>query len=496
MHALSAQSVANPKIAKATLWFGFSLFAVSFALPAVGDLKGIACALFALLAWGSHDNQISSLAVFGALLNPEVLALFLLSILQRAPRLRAVLSVVILFSVPMTWIAIHRMNAAGMFMELRIGHFVWIIGIVVIVLADLQSAFTFSFARWVAGAAGAIVAVVSVPYLIALTMHPASGMDVFYYVVAWNLKEPAICGKIDRNAIGREDQREFRADLTYMQSDCYRNVAAMLHRPDLCDNVRSARADRLLGSVVADFSCRKQKYTVGTAMPGAGPDFVLGMRSVGYGDQELTEFPYQNRPDNYLYPVLAMLRTDSSFLRRLEASPSYDEPLAPGQERDAHPLEYVDEMVAVQWDLPSLCQKISPNARVRSSTGYAGSLRATCYSYIAFNRRDDSLCRTLAPAKNSLEANQGDFREGCMRNVAVLRNPNSHLQWAHYGPGYFPAWTQFQEAAHQLGYPHSAPWLQLPNPTPQDYENYLWYLAEPEHSAARSEFVRRVLARQ
>ena len=81
-----------------------------------------------------------------------------------------------------------------------------------------------------------------------------------------------------------------------------------------------------------------------------------------------------------------------------------------------------------------------------------------------------------------------------MKNVAVLHNPNSNLQWTHYGPGVFPTWPQFQEAVQELGYPAGSDWLRLPRPAPQDYEDYLWGLAAPENRPARDEFVRRILA--
>lgn len=158
--------------------------------------------------------------------------LFFLSVFRVAPRFRAVLTVTTLFSIPMTWISIHRMNTAGMSMDLNFGHFVWIAGILFIVSPNVPSAFSFSLTRWLAVAGALIIAFLCVPLLITLTMHPASDMDDFYYVAAWTLKEPTVCGKINANAIGGPDQRD-STDFTYMHSDCYRNVAAMLHYLDL-----------------------------------------------------------------------------------------------------------------------------------------------------------------------------------------------------------------------------------------------------------------------
>ena len=70
----------------------------------------------------------------------------------------------------------------------------------------------------------------TIPILIALTMRPASDKDDFLYVVAWTLKEHALGGRIDVRAIGHSDQSVSRSsrNVTYMQSDCYRNLAPMI----------------------------------------------------------------------------------------------------------------------------------------------------------------------------------------------------------------------------------------------------------------------------
>ena len=492
MPALSSKASPLSTPVAVAIYLGICLFLLSFSLPAVGAWRGWECALFAIRYW-VHDDKISSLALFGGWLNPQVLLLFFLTVFRVARSLRALLAVTILVSIPMTWIAIHRMSAAGMYMDLKVGHFLWIAGIVLILLPTLPLAFAIPFLRWLAAAATGVIALLAVPLLIALTMHPASDKDDFLYVVAWSLKEPAFCGRIDARAIGRSDQSASR-NLTYMQSDCYRNLAAMIHAPQLCDNVKSAGVDRLLGSLVAKSECRKQNYTLGTAMPGSGPHFVRAMQSFGISDEYLAQIRYESRPDIILFPILNDLKADPSFLPRLHASPGYAEPPAPQKQRDPRPLEFLYEMVAVQMDLPDLCQKISTNAAPRALSPYTSPLQATCFANIAFNRRNNALCQKLPHASNLQQTNQSGFFEGCMKNVAVLHNPNSNLQWTHYGPGVFPTWPQFQEAVQELGYPAGSDWLRLPRPAPQDYEDYLWGLAAPENRPARDEFVRRILA--
>lgn len=167
----------------------------------------------------------------------------------------------------MTWIALYRMDNAGMAVyPLGPGHFLWVAGILLIVFAEL-SAFRFSPARWLTVGLGIVIAAMSVPILIGFTMRAPSEADDSHYDQAWGTQDPAECRLIDANAVGRPDQRD-SSDFTYMQSDCYRNVAAMRHDPQLCDHVKSGSLDRLIGSVVLRSKCRKQKYTNGTAFPG------------------------------------------------------------------------------------------------------------------------------------------------------------------------------------------------------------------------------------
>jgi len=178
MPTLSSKTSPLSILMAVALYFGTCLFLLSFSLPAVGNLSGLQCAGFAIKYW-PHDDKISSLALFGGWLNPQVLLLFFLCVFRVASRLRALLTVTILFSIPLTWIAIHRMNAAGMDMDLKVGHFLWIAGILLIVLPNLPLPFAFPFTRWLVGGALAIITFFAVPLLIDLTMHPASEKDIF-----------------------------------------------------------------------------------------------------------------------------------------------------------------------------------------------------------------------------------------------------------------------------------------------------------------------------
>jgi len=193
----------GPDWKRLTLYLGFSIYLLSFFLPAVGPFKGWECAFLALLSI-KHDEKVSSLAFFGGLLNPLMIVYLTLHVAGVARRLGTYLAVALLFCLPMTWFAIALMTNAGMSMELRVGHYLWVAGILLVLVPDLAAILQYPEAKIVTALSLAVAAMMSVPHLIALTRHPPSAKDDFFYVVAWNLREPSICGRIDPRAIGRD----------------------------------------------------------------------------------------------------------------------------------------------------------------------------------------------------------------------------------------------------------------------------------------------------
>jgi len=178
-------------------------------------------------------------------------------------------------------------------MDIGPGHVLWVSGILLVVLPDAPQYLAYRSVRWLGISAALIAGWFCVPLVISLTMHPGNEKDDFFYVAAWTFREPGICGKIDANAIGRADQRE-DIELSYMQSDCYRNVGVLLRNPKSCDELKSAGVDRLTGSAFTKAQCRKERYTAGTAMPLDGEHFVHVMRSVVHEEEVQA---WQNRID-------------------------------------------------------------------------------------------------------------------------------------------------------------------------------------------------------
>ena len=303
--SIPAQDFRQPAPWKSVaLYVGFALYSVGFFLPAVDQWKGWDCAWLALEYW--HADKVSPLVLFGGLINPLGVVYLLLALLNVASKICAVLATAMLVCIPLTWFALDRMDA-----KVHVGHYFWIAGILLMLSPVIGDIPRLPAAKWL-GVVGLIVITwLGIPRAISLTMHPATARDDFFYVVAWNFREPAICQKIDPSAIGRDDQREDH-ELTYMRSDCYRNIAAMLNAPALCENVRSAGMDRLWGSQVTKWNCRRQHYTWGTAWPADGQNFVKMMQAVGYGEKHLAEVV--DNPNYKTYPTTDVYWNYFSYL--------------------------------------------------------------------------------------------------------------------------------------------------------------------------------------
>jgi hypothetical protein len=108
------------------LSLGAALYLVSFAFTAVDAIPGWWCALYALWPW--NIQEASNLAFFGGLINPLVFLYFLLTVLNLGERLRTILAAAILFCIPLTWIALDRMDKHPV-----TGHYLWIAGVLLLI---------------------------------------------------------------------------------------------------------------------------------------------------------------------------------------------------------------------------------------------------------------------------------------------------------------------------------------------------------------------------
>jgi hypothetical protein len=177
-------------------YLGLFLFLLSI-LPAGGGFGGFESALWAIGPWPwLHDDKISYLAGFGGWLNPKVLLLFCLFVSGRGQGLRPLLVVTILFPIPMTWIAIYRMDQTA---NIRVPPQSRPLSLDRWNSLDRSPgviAFRFTPARWLAAGVGMVIAVMSIPIIIGFTMRAPSEADDLHYDQACNTAE---CAKIDPN---------------------------------------------------------------------------------------------------------------------------------------------------------------------------------------------------------------------------------------------------------------------------------------------------------
>jgi hypothetical protein len=117
-------------------YFGFAVYLWSFFLTAVGNLLGWDCAIFSLLSRSGPDDKISPLAMFGGLINPQIIIFAALAAGRIGKPVRSVLAVGILICIPLSWIAIYQMSA-GMTMNIGPGHILWLAGILLMIFPDI-----------------------------------------------------------------------------------------------------------------------------------------------------------------------------------------------------------------------------------------------------------------------------------------------------------------------------------------------------------------------
>ena len=297
-------------------------------------------------------------------------------------------------------------------------------------------------------------------------LHPPSERDRFFFLVAVDFEQPALCGRIDGRADGSTGGGwggDF--ELSTLRSEC-----------------RSRLRDG-------------GPFEVPLWMAA----FVTQMRALGYTDADLAEWVYNNQhPRSTLADDLYRdLLADEGFRSRLRASASYAEPRDPARVRSATPLEILYQMVAVDAPESVLCSRISPNATVKDLAGAPKSLQSRCHADIAFTTRDSGVCESLPADRSFPYIDSGyDSREDCQRIIAMYQRDAKAIR--PYERTRLSRPADLRQVLHDIGYPvEKLP--QVPMPTDDDYWEFVSDLSFPElrsrpDPAARAEFLRRVAA--
>jgi hypothetical protein len=313
----------------------------------------------------------------------------------------------------------------------------------------------------------------------------ATEWDTFLFGVALQFKAPELCEKIPLYAAGAgAGWGQPGYQISYLQSECYFNLASELHDLSLCDKVRPLSRRSLDGSKYNPDSCRAgQKSHAG----GVDPHVVTTwMRQLGYTDPDIDHFDYRNGYNSLIHQAYDRLLKEDQFAKKMAAAPSFAEPRATAGTRTPNDLEYLYGMYAIDAKDASVCGKISPNARKQWFNQQTISLRVECYHDLAKNTRNPKLCVNVPVQGNQPPTPDFDSRGTCLRDVEIVqREPPSKAYWS---PGFPPTFESFKKALKDLDVDPD-----LPRPTDSDYEDFLQYLTDRD-PAGRAEFLRRVAA--
>ena len=288
-------------------------------------------------------------------------------------------------------------------------------------------------------------------------LHPPSGRDQFFLLVAVDFEQPALCDRID----GRAD------------ASAGGGWGGEFHIRRLRSECRSRLSQRDRGEA-----------------PLSMPAFVTQMRAIGYSDADLAEWVYNAHNNSTLVDDLYRdLLADDEFRSRLRAAASHAEPRDPARLRSATLLEIVYQMVAIDTREGALCSRISPNATYQN---YGPRLlQSRCYVHIVFDTRDGGLCDLLPAARSFPRADMGlDSREGC-QTIVTMSLQRSASNGDTNGPIRLSRAADLRHVLHDIGYPlERLP--EVPRPTDNDYWEFVSDLSFRGAPAARAEFLRRV----
>jgi hypothetical protein len=345
--------------------------------------------------------------------------------------------------------------------------------------------------KWLAGVIYVLLLASTGSSLFAQRQDLPTERDEFFYQVALEFADPALCKKISTYASsgGSDWATPPGYQISYLQSYCYYNLAGAMRDLSLCDHVRPLSTSSYDGSKFNPQDCRLKSQSAPAGSAVDPHTVVQWLQKLGYGADDIHEGQYRTNLKNSISDAYDQLRQESLFEERIEGAPSFDEPFAVAKIRPANDLEYMYEMFGVDSNQAIVCDKISPNAQAKWRDGRPFYVRLDCYRDIAFNSRDLAACERL-PLRSAVPpgGTEYDSRETCRENIPALMHPDTRNYM--YGPERPPTFASFQSGLRKLGYNPTFPEL-----TWREYGDFLMYLNAPlAEPGARAEFLRRVEA--
>ena len=476
-------------LASQAFYIGLCLYSLSFFLPAVSwngqPLIGWGCAWMSLWVWTIREHS-SVLVLFGGLINPLAILYAVLRLCNRAGRLRRYLTNAIFLCIPFTWLCLLELKIGVL-----VGHIVWIVGLLLLILSEAALREDFYFAKYGSIFAGLVLGWCGYHWVITPTLTPIADRDVFFYSVSVHFKAPQSCSKIGRYAAGGfSNERGYQ--IAYLRSRCYYDLAQIVNDPKLCDQVKPLVSDGMDGSRYSPTECRN-KVSDPVAQASAylrREVFVQMMEAAGFEKPALDFRRSRYQDKMFLFDRYEQVRQDADFIAALRKIPgTYD---WRSQPRPATGPEYLFSMLATDESDPEFCNKISPGASYQFPDGKTFSLRSACVLHVVFYSRQ-GLCQYLPSiTSDSPLVSKYDSTESCSEILKTEHYPD----WGeppNAKPVFFPDLQSFQSALDELGYTPGPNVGTAPKPTFNDYIEFFLHTAGQGRAEAQSDFVRQVM---
>ena len=314
-------------------------------------------------------------------------------------------------------------------------------------------------------------------------------------MVAQDFNAGHICEKISPRAYTTAGFSPPGYQIRYWRSDCFYSVAVKTKNIDLCDKVKTISTWFLDGSKTSKNGCVEEiqagrRWNVGSPAP-LEVELAKLMNEIGYDDKRLLESKYKENP--YLTPIYKFytrIRQVPDFIAKVEQSPTYTDTIAETKIRKPNAHEILYQMVGIDNNASSLCEKISPAFFQSRTANKQRPLRSHCFYALAENAGNVSLCDAI-PSKGQPPEDEYYNRENCRKNVdwklqGLQRGISSGL---HMGPIVYTDIWEFVNILGDLGY------KEVHNFGSEDAGGYHEYYRRILHSRdakEKEEFLRKV----
>jgi hypothetical protein len=224
--------------------------------------------------------------------------------------------------------------------------------------------------------------------------RPPNDNEEFYTAVAADFLDSKMCEKISYRALDEINPNMGSNDwhVSSQRSACSFYVAVETKDEDFCKSVRGIVTIPSNHSEISKSESETIIRRKGQLQYQPIPEvYVLPgfMQEMGYRDEVRYESQLGGPVSNPVYGFYAKIRNNDDFKAKIRELPNYGDAYSPGNLRPANEDEMLTQLVAVDDELPALCEKVSPNSYAETQpngTGYKIAVRNSWgYRKLAFH---------------------------------------------------------------------------------------------------------------